>query len=193
MKTLRLTCLAVAFISFASAAQAQLIVQGKGDAARCYSYAIAGNSGSRTALATCTDAFDVILTRNDKAATHVNRGVLYMRKGDHDRAVQDYEAALAINPDLAEAHVNYAASLIRQEKFDAALSSLEKALLDPESRIRPEALYNRAIIFDRKENYRGAYRDLKEALVIRPDWAPAIALLDRYEIRPAGKRHLSLL
>ena len=189
MKLLRLACLTFGVAAFAGTAQAQLIVQGKGNAARCYTYAVSGNAGSRSALQTCTEAFDVVLTRTDRAATHVNRGVLYMRRGDHDLAAQDYEAALAINPDLAQAHVNYAASLIRQEKYDAAVSSLEKALSNPDSPIRPEALYNRAIVFDRKENYRGAYRDLKAALAIRPDWEPAVQLLERYEVRPAGKRH----
>jgi len=109
-----------------------------------------------------------------------------MRKGDHDLAAQDFESALAIIPDLSEAYVNYAASQIRQKKYEAALVSLEKALMDPTSKIRPEALYNRAIILDFQEDYRGAYRDLKDALAIRPDWPPAIQLLERYEVRPAG-------
>ena len=186
MKVFQLACVSLGFLGVASTAQAQLIVQGKGDAARCYSYALAGNTGTRSAVKTCTEAFSAILPPKDKAATHVNRGVLYMRKGDHELAAQDYEAALEINPDLAQAHVNYSASLIRQGKFDAALSSLEKALRDPKSKFRPEALYNRAIILDRRENYKGAYQDLKAALAIRPNWEPAILRLERYEVRAAG-------
>ena len=31
-----------------------------------------------------------------------------------------------------------------------------------------------------------AYRDLKAALAIRPDWKPALTLIDRYEVRPAA-------
>lgn len=186
MKTFRLACLALGFTAFAGAAQAQLVVHGKGDAAICYRYAISGNQGSSSAINTCDEAFSDFMTGKDEAATHVNRGVLYMRRGDQDRAVKDYEAALAIRPDLLEAHVNHAASLIRLQKYDAALSSLDKALVDPESPIRPEALYNRAIILDRKENFKGAYRDLKAALVLRPDWEPALNMISRYEVLPSG-------
>ena len=109
-----------------------------------------------------------------------------MRSGNQELASQDYQSALALNPNLAEAHVNYAASLIRLKKYDAAIESLEKALVDPKSSIRPEALYNRAIIFDYKENYKGAYHDLKAALAIRPNWEPALDLISQYEVRPAG-------
>lgn len=186
MKTFHLACLALGFTAFAGTAHAQLVVKGNGDAALCYRYAIMGNKGSNSALETCSNAFTPLMSRKDEAATHVNRGVLYMRKGDQDSAAKDYEAALAIQPNLAEAHVNYAASLIRLQKYDAAMSSLNKALINPESSIRPEALYNRAIIMDRRENYKGAYRDLKAALALRPDWEPAVSMISRYEIQSAG-------
>jgi len=179
-------CIVFSLIAFAGQAQAQLIVQGKGNAAKCYNYAINGNTGSRSAIRVCNEAFSDSLINKDKAATFVNRGVLFMRKGDQALASQDFEAALKISPDLAEAHVNYAASLIRQEKYDAALVSINKALIDPNSKVRPEALYNRAFILDQKEDYRGAYRDLKAALVLRPEWEPALRRLERYEVRTAG-------
>ena len=186
MKKISIICLVLGSTAVANTAQAQLVVQGKGDAAQCYQYAARGNTGSNEAVRTCTEAFSVILTRKDEAATFVNRGVLYMRSGNQELASQDYQSALALNPNLAEAHVNYAASLIRLKKYDAAIESLEKALVDPKSSIRPEALYNRAIIFDYKENYKGAYHDLKAALAIRPNWEPALDLISQYEVRPAG-------
>lgn len=186
MKTLRLTLLALGFTAFAGAAHAQLVVQGKGDAAECYDYAMVGNEGSRSAIKTCTDALDDILSEKDRAATYVNRGVLHMRKGDQVQATADYKAALAIKPDLTQAYVNQAASLIRQQKFDEALASLNTALEDEDSPTRAAALYNRAITLDSKEDYRGAYRDLKAALAIKPDWDIALDLISRYEVQPAG-------
>jgi len=186
MKILPIAFLAFGAFALAGAAHAQLSVIGNSEAAQCYRHALNGNTGSNSALKICAAAFDTRLTRRDQAATYVNRGILYMRKDEYMKAARDYEAALAINPDLTEAHVNYAASLIRQEKYDAAFLSIEKALTDPKSEIRPEALFNRAVILDYRENYRGAYRDLKAALAIRPDWAPAIQRLERYEVRPAG-------
>jgi lipoprotein NlpI len=51
----------------------------------------------------------------------------------------------------------------------------------------PEALYNRAVAYDRLENYKGAYKDLKQALVLRPDWEPALALLSGYQVQTRTK------
>jgi tetratricopeptide (TPR) repeat protein len=186
MKKNYIALIVLGLTTFAGSAQAQLVVQGKGDAARCYDYAITGNKGSRTAIETCSDAFRTVISRKDRAATHVNRGVLYMRKGDQERAMADYTAALDIKPDLIQAYVNQAASLIRQKKYDAALESLNIALENRDSPTRTAALYNRAIILDWKKDYRGAYKDLKEALTIRPEWEPALKLISRYDVRPAG-------
>lgn len=186
MKTLRLTCLALAMTAFTGAAHAQMVVMGKGDAALCYDYSFTGNGGSRTAIETCTSALDDVLSQKDRAATFVNRGILYMRKGDQLAASADYDAAIAIKPDLTEAYVNYGASLIRQGKYEAALKALNTALEDTESSTRPEALYNRAVVMDQTDRFNEAYRDAKAALTLRPDWKPALDLIDRYEIKPAG-------
>ncbi len=186
MKHLRTVILALSVTAFAQTAQAQLVVQGEGDAAICYQHTLTGNQGSRSTLQTCSNALKQFNTNKDEAATYVNRGVLYMRRGDQVRASADYKAALDIMPNLTEAHINFAASLIRQDKLDDALIALNTALADADSTKRPEALFNRAIILDRKENYRGAYKDLKAALVLRPEWEPAISMISRYEVQPAG-------
>lgn len=191
MKTYRPALLALGplvlgMTAFAGAAHAQLVVLGKGDAVICYDYSVRGNQGSRVAIETCTDALDQNLSKKDQAATLVNRGILHMRRGDQAAASDDYDAAIAINPDLTEAYVNYGASLIRQRKFDEALVALNTALEDTDSSTRPEALYNRAVVMDQKNKFNDAYRDAKAALTIRPDWKPALDLIDRYDIQPAG-------
>ena len=186
MKLIRLTLLSLGITAFTTSAQAQLVVHGKGDAALCYEYSLRGNMGSRSAIKTCSEALDQVLTPKDRAATLVNRGILQMRKGDQVAASADYDAAIAIRPDLTEAYVNYGASLIRQKKYDEALKALNTALEDTDSPTRPEALYNRAVIMDQTDRYNEAYRDAKAALALRPDWQPAIDLMGRYEIKPAG-------
>lgn len=186
MKLIPLAFLSLGLAAFSGNAYAQLVVHGKGDAALCYEYSLRGNKGSRTAIETCSDALDQVLTPKDRAATLVNRGILHMRKGDQVSASADYDAAIEIKPDLTEAYVNYGASLIRQKKYDAALKALNTALEDMDSPTRPEALYNRAVIMDQTDRYNEAYRDAKAALALRPDWQPALDLIDRYEIKPAG-------
>jgi hypothetical protein len=48
----------------------------------------------------------------------------------------------------------------------------------------PEALYNRAIAYDRLDEFSLAYKDLKEALVLRPDWDVALKAINNYEVVP---------
>jgi len=180
------TLLTFGLSAFSTQAQAQFVVQGKGQAAQCYDYAIRGNMGTRNAIQTCTEGLNENLSQKDRAATYVNRGVLYMRKGDQLNASTDYKAALEIKPNLTQAYVNQAASLIRQEKYQEAVESLNRALDDKKSPTRTAALYNRAIALDAQEDYKGAYNDLKAALAIRPDWKPALDLISRYEVHSKG-------
>ena len=161
-------------------------MHGKSNAAQCYQFALVGNNGSQAALKSCSEALDGNLTRRNKAATLVNRGLLYMRKGDQEKATEDYTSALEINPGLTQAHVNQGASLIHQKKFDEAIQSLNTALEDTDSPTRAEALYNRAVALDFKEDYKGAYRDLKAALELKPDWSLALNFISRYEVRSSG-------
>ena len=141
MRTYRIALLALGLTAFTGSAQAQLVVLGKGHAAQCYDYAFSGNNGSRTALETCSDALDTVISRKDRAATYVNRGLLYMRKGDQEKAMTDYTSAIDIKPDLTQAYVNQGASFIRLKKFDAAIEALNTALEDKESPTRAAALY----------------------------------------------------
>ena len=186
MKFYRLAFLTLGFTAFAATAQAQVVVLGKGQAAVCYEYAYTGNQGSKTAIGTCSEAIDGIISKKDLASTHVNRGVLYMRSGQQDKAAADYLKALDIRPNLTEAHVNYGASLIHQKRYDDAIDSLNIALADTDSFTRPTALLNRAIAYDWQENYTSAYRDLKAALALRPDWEPALKVLSRYDVVTRG-------
>jgi len=178
--------LGTVLFTLSAAANAQVVVHGMNDAGICYRKSLIGDQGSRSAIETCTDALSQNLTQKNHAATLVNRGILYMRKGDQDLASKDFQAALEMKPEMIEVHINYGASLIRQDRMQDAVKSLNIALEDKEHKKRPEALYNRAIAFDALENYRGAYRDLKEALILRPDWEEAEKLFARYEVRPAG-------
>jgi len=172
------------FLAASSTASAQMLVIGQGAAAKCYQYAKIGNVGSKRAIETCDTAFNDLLSYKNKTATHVNRGILLMRAGEYDAAARDYERALEMKPDMTAAYVNYGANLIQQGRDDEAMTALNTALADADSPTRPEALYNRAVLHDRAENYKAAYQDLKMALELRPDWPLAETLIARYTVIP---------
>jgi len=140
---------------------------------------LSGNPGRIGAIRVCETALSEMLPNKDLAATHVNLGVLLMRKGDYTESQASYAKAIKLRPNLAEAHINYAASLIYTAAIDKAI--------DIGTEKMPEALYNRAVAYDRLENYKGAYNDLKQALVLRPDWEPALELLSGYQVKTREK------
>ena len=180
--------LASAFsLSMAATASAQIVVQGGGAAQACYMSTKAGNPGRIGAIRKCEAALlELGLSNKDLAATHVNLGVLLMRKGDYDKAKTHYSRAIEMRPKLSEAYINYAASLIYTGDYNAAIKAVDTSIELGTDKM-PEALYNRAIAYDRLKNYKGAYKDLKQALALRPEWTPAIDLLSGYQVTSRPK------
>ena len=168
-------------------ASAQIIVHGNGPAQGCYLSAKSGNSGSISAIRECEHALEnIVLTRKDKVATHTNLGVLLMRKGDNQKAQSHYKQAIKLRPKTSETYINYGASLIYSGNYQDAINALNKAI-DLETIKMPEALYNRAIAYDRLKNYKSAYKDLKQALILKPEWPPAMKALDNYTVTTRSK------
>lgn len=62
-----------------------------------------------------------------------NEGAIANQEGDLDKAIEKFQSALGLDPDLAEAHAALAAIYYNQERYDEALAGVEKALaLNPE-------------------------------------------------------------
>lgn len=169
-------------LALASSASAQLIVHGTGPAQACYISAKTGNPGKTAAIRECELALEELaLTRKDRAATHVNLGVLLMRKGNNEKAQIQYKHAIELSPKIPEAYINHGASLIYTGNYQAAIAAINTAIeLGTEK--MPEALFNRAMAYDRVQNYKSAYKDLKQALVLKPDWPIAIEALENYQV-----------
>jgi len=165
-----------------TATYAQLIVTGKGPQQTCYEAALYGNPGTKPAIASCTQGLDRALSRKDKAATYVNRGILLMRRTQFEQARKDYEKAIEISPNLPEAYMNYGAVLIHLNDYDSALIALNTAINNLKPKQLHQALYNRAIVYDAQEKHREAYLDLKQALELRPDWDDALKSIERYTV-----------
>ena len=88
-------------LSFTANASAQIIVHGGGAARDCYVSTKASNPGKIGAIQSCKTALTEALSNKDLAATHVNLGVLLMRKGDYAEAQSHYTKAIEKRPKLA--------------------------------------------------------------------------------------------
>jgi len=183
MKKRLYICAMATFISgFSLSAQAQVIVGGEGPQHLCYKKALYGNMGTKTALKICNEGVKQITSHKNKTATHINRGILLMRKGDHPAARADFEKAISLRPKLPQTYINYGAVLIHMNDYDGALDALNVAVETLDEKDLHEALFNRALAYDRKKQYREAYLDLKRALELRPDWTAAQQAISNYKV-----------
>ncbi len=165
----------------AGAASAGTMTIGQSYGAECYDNAKGRGIGVGDINA-CNRAIDEgSLTRKDRASTFVNRGIVRAFRDDLTGALSDYEKALRLKPELAEAFANRGNVYIRMERYDDALAELNTALtLDLKS---PERVYyNRAIIYEKLGQTRAAYEDLMMAVKLAPQWGQPKRELQRYQV-----------
>lgn len=169
-------------LAISAQAQAQVIVHGNSEARACYMAAKTDDAGRRASIKRCETALDdEFLNRKDKTATQVNMGILLMRSGGHESALAAYDRAIELQPELAEAHINRGACLIHLSRPEDAIAALSKSI-DLGTKHLPDALYNRAIAYERLGDIKPAYKDFKRAADLRPEWTAPSRALERYQV-----------
>ena len=170
---------------FAGHALADVTIIGNGFAAGCSDSARAvANKGAphSDALKTCDLALtDEALSPHEAAATHVNRGVLYLASAKYDNAWRDFDEASRIEPALGEAYVNRGAALIGQGRNAEGIADINHGLelnaSEPE-----KAYFNRALAEERLDEVKAAYFDYMKALELKPDWDMPRTELERFHV-----------
>jgi tetratricopeptide (TPR) repeat protein len=160
-------------------AAARTQIGGATGASRCHR-AIEMGIVSDDALHQCTRAIEQErLVRADLIAAYNNRGVMHLRRGEGGQALADFDAAIGIDPQVGEAHLNRGAALMMVGRPGPAVAAITEALslgvAEPH-----KAYFNRAAARERLGDVRGAYEDYSAALQIRPNWPPAEAELERF-------------
>ncbi len=137
----------------------------------------------RTALRLCDSALlDDGLAAGDRAATLVNRGIVNMHANKLDEAIADYDAAIKLSPDMAEAWVNKGIALIQiGDRDDEAVASLTEGIAH--SPKQPAiAYYSRAMAYEGLGRARQAYEDYSRAAQLDPDWTEPAEQLQRFKV-----------
>ncbi len=166
-------------------ARADVTVIGNGFAAECSDSAKAvsvNHVAHADALNECTLAIEnESLSTHELAATHVNRGVLYLAIQRYEDAKRDFDSAVRIEPGLGEAYANRGAALIGEGRNADAIAEIDRGLelnaTEPE-----KSYYNKALAEENLNDLKSAYSDYSKALELKPDWEMAKLELARFHV-----------
>ena len=150
-------------------AAAAVTVMGDTSAEQC-SKAAFRELGDLESLRLCTEALlDPTLDRRDLAGTYVNRGVIYMTRGEYPAARVDFDRAIEVDNLIGEAWVNRGAVDIIDKRYKDGIADINKGLaLGIEQPAK--AYYNRGVADEMVDDETSAYLDYQQALVLQPGW-----------------------
>lgn len=172
--------------AMAGSANAAVTVFGGGLARDCY-LGVESQEPAREVMPLCDLALQQErLTARDRAATHVNRGIIHMREGRFNMALRDYSASARIQPDLADAQVNRGAALYGLQRYGEAMEALNVGITAEDTNARSVAYYNRALTHEKLGDIQSAYEDFRTALEIEPEFELAAQQLERFQVVPAN-------
>jgi tetratricopeptide (TPR) repeat protein len=116
-----------------------------------------------------------------------NRGISNDRRGDYNKAYDDFSAAIGIVPDNADFYHNRAFCLRKLNRFRDAVNDYTLSL-----NIQPDhfkSLHNRAYCLERLHDLDGAAEDYSRALLLEPRHVASLSaravvyeLLERYDL-----------
>jgi tetratricopeptide (TPR) repeat protein len=122
-------------------------------------------------IALWNDVVAMNLSAIQVAPAIMNRGNAYSAKGDLDKAMQDYDEAINLDPKNAGAYVNRALALAREGDFEAAMKDYARAIaLNPR---QWQAYFNRAAELSDSGKLREAVADLRQVMDLNPQFAGA--------------------
>lgn len=159
----------------------QVMVLGNTDAYHCFT---AANTRiePQQGIALCNSALkDDELTARDRAATRVNRGVLYDLIGRYQDAWEDFNASIEIMPNMGDGYLNRGAALIRMGRFDEALADIVKSI-NLGVPLPEIAYYDLAVAEEQLDKPTDAYRDYEKALAQNPGYVLANDALERFTV-----------
>jgi tetratricopeptide (TPR) repeat protein len=126
------------------------------------------------------------------------RGLAEMLSGDARKGLASFDAAIALQPTLAEAHLNRGIALLRLGDFHGASAELDKLYADESSPLRASAAYHNALAADGAKRAKDAAMWLDRALALDPANDSALLyrglLLERDgDVAGAAKSYLAFL
>jgi tetratricopeptide (TPR) repeat protein len=159
-----------------------IVVVGEGPERHCFLAAKKGDD-LIAGIGHCNIALNNPLIMEDRVATLVNRGVLFHKLERIDSAMNDFNAALRINPEQADAWLNRGVAKLSLAQLADAMSDIQKGIaLGPSEPAL--AYFNRAIAYERLGQIPEAYYDYQRAAKAAPNFVAATNALARFKVTP---------
>jgi tetratricopeptide (TPR) repeat protein len=121
-----------------------------------------------TRIAGCTALIQSGLIKTGNLSTiYNNRGTAYSSKGDHDRAIQDFNEAIRLNPKDTTVYVIRGDAYNGKGNYDLAIQDFDEAIRMKPNYVR--AYYDRGKAYNSEGDYDRAIRDFSEAIHLNPN------------------------
>jgi len=127
------------------------------------------------------DNFDVkaVMAYDAGGSAYLNRGFAYERNGDrgraiqdYDRAIQDYDQAIRLDPKGALAYRDRGLAYVLKGDFDHAIQDYDQATRLDSKNVAINYL-GRGMAYERKQDYSRAIQDYDEAIRLNPTYVDA--------------------
>ncbi|BBM85343.1 serine/threonine-protein kinase [Candidatus Uabimicrobium amorphum] len=114
--------------------------------------------------------YDKAIDIAPRADTHLNRGLLNVQMRQPEKALDDFNAAIRLKPNYANAYFNRGNLFFRDKKWNLALTDYTKALsLDSNNAL---LYYNRGSLYAQTKQVDLALDDFAKSIQINPRYAP---------------------
>ena len=110
-------------------------------------------------------------TRRNDAAFYNNRGIDYRKEGKLDLAIKDFDKAIELNPEFAEAYNNLGNTYDDKGDFDKAIVNFNTAVKFKSDFV--DAYVNRGVAYGKRDEFNKAINDFTTAIDLDPNHAGA--------------------
>ena len=120
----------------------------------------------------CLKFLDLFIEHEPNIAeAYNNRGNAYNGLSEHERAIEDYNKAIALSPNFAGAYNNRGVAYVRLKQHEQAIGDYNKAIALNPSYV--EAYNNRGAAYYGLKQHEQAIGDYNKAIALNPNYAEA--------------------
>ncbi len=110
--------------------------------------------------------------KEKRAEEHFKRGFTYHNQGDLDKALEEYNKALELNPGYAQVYTNLGTIYLGKQDYDRAIANFKKVL--EQNYLDKKAHYNIGLAYLYKGDVEKAKEEVKYLKSIRSEMGDAL-------------------